>query len=309
MKQNFIHPALAYVLPALAVLALPLTAHAAPPAACAHISHDSVQDSAQGASYTGLVVSTGDGRSTLHAAHMQFAAPAGSSPDSVHAMAEAASLLLLSSVTGQHNAACSSWLSEQGTAAQAILASGKSLGMSWKSASIVVGAAQVSVGTAQLQLQGRTGTGRSAATLNLGGLHYHNVANQGLLPTQAHAAFSVPVNELPALLAAIGGRSTAAPAVHVDIAELRAAQKDSVLSGHGQATLTGDVSATSASGHLEISNLEGLISTARAEGQIKLATALVLARLVSHRSGNANTWDTSWSSGVLTVNGFPLPIK
>ena len=113
MKQNFIHPALAYVLPALAVLALPLTAHAAPPAACAHISHDSVQDSAQGTSYAGLVVSTGDGRSTLHAAHMQFAAPAGTRPDSVHTIAAAPSLLLLPSVPGHPNAHLPPWPSQQ----------------------------------------------------------------------------------------------------------------------------------------------------------------------------------------------------
>ena len=95
--------------------------------------------------------------------------------------------------------------------------------------------------------------------------------------------------------------------IHIHITDLNASRGDIALHGYGQATFTGDMRSSTASGHLEISHLDTLIALTRAERQMNLMAALVLARLVSHHTDTANTWNTAWKNDVLTVNGFPLP--
>lgn len=283
-------------------------ANAAPPSNCATISATSEETTAKGLIYHDLAVSSPNGVTSLHVKKLVFSGFAPNA-DATQDLAQAASLLLVSAMTGQHNAACTQWLKAQGQLVVTGLQSGKAYDLTWNNATVVHGSAHVSVTTAHYQMQGSSTAQTSAATLNMSGLTFQNVANQQLLPSNARAAFSLPTAELPALMSAIGGQSEAAPAVHATISNFEASEGHARLQGHGQATLTGNVAATSASGHLEITNLEELIEKARAAHQMKLAAGLVLGRLVSHHSGEQNTWDTTWEGGVLTVNGFPLPIK
>ncbi|WP_124305949.1 DUF945 family protein [Acetobacter pasteurianus] len=281
-------------------------AFAAPPSGCAVVSRASGQETAQGVTYQNLVLRTPDGGTTFKAGHLTLHG-SGETPEAAHDLADAASLLLMSAMTGHHNAACTDWLNTQGKRVLAGLQAGKSYDLTWQNATLTHGAAQVSVNTARYQMQG--GSATASASLGMDGVSFHNVANQDLLPTAAHATFSLPAAEVPALMSAIGGRSTSAPAVHATISSFDATQGDASLHGNGVATLTGNVNNTSASGHLEITNLETLIDKARTAKQMKLAAGMVVARLVSHKHGEQNTWDTKWESGVLTVNGFPIPLK
>ena len=284
------------------------TALAAPPTACATVSASAEEDTPKGLIYHDLSVRAPSGTTSLHVKKLVFTGQA-SSPEATQDLAQAASLLLVSAMTGHHNAACTQWLMEQGRLVTSSLQSGGHYDLTWNNATVEQGAAHVNATMAHYQIQGAATPRTSAATLSMSGLSFHNVLNQQLMPSAAHAAFSLPTSELPTLMSAIGGRSTAAPAVHATISSFEASEGTVRLQGHGQATLTGDVAATSASGHLEISNLEERIEKARAAHQMKLAAGLVLGRLVSHRAGEQNTWDTTWEGGVLTVNGFPLPIK
>ncbi|MBS0964916.1 hypothetical protein JK165_02195 [Acetobacter okinawensis] len=308
MKQNSPFSLHLLGVVSLCAIAPAETALAAPPAGCATVHASSEEDTPKGLIYHDLSVSAPSGITSLHVKKLVFAGRA-SSAQATQDLAQAASLLLVSTMTGQHNAACTQWLTEQGKQVVAGLQSGAAYDLTWNSATIEHGAAHVNVATARYQMQGTAGPHTSSASLSMSGLSFHNVANQQLLPSAAQAAFSLPTAEIPALISAVGGRSTAAPAVHATISNFEASEGTVRLQGHGQATLTGDVAATSASGHLEITNLEELIEKARTARQMKLAAGLVLGRLVSHRSGEQNTWDTTWTGGVLTVNGFPLPIK
>lgn len=296
---------------ALALVSVALTrpALAAPPASCAVISHGGVRSTGQSITLDATTLRTPDGSTSLTIKQMQFSANTANTAQSLQDQADAASLLLLSAMTGHHNAACSEWLQRQGQNVATGLKAGANYALSWNTASIQRGTARVGLSAAALKLQGNTTAHTSAATLSMSGLSFHNVANQELLPSSAQAAFSLPASELPALMAAVGGRAEQAPAVHVTISNFAAQRSTVHLQGNGSATLTGDVNATSASGHLEITNLETLIETARSAQQMKLAAGLVLARLVSKKAGDANAWNTTWSGGVLTVNGFPLPLK
>ena len=309
MKQNspfFLH-LLGVV--SLCTITTAETAMAAPPTACATVSASSEEDTPKGVIYHDLNVRAPSGTTSLHVKKLVFVGQAPT-PQATQDLAQAASLLLVSAMTGRHNAACTQWLMDQGRQVTSGLEAGGSYDLTWSNATVEQGAAHVNVTTARYQMQGSSSSrSSSSASLSMSGLSFHNVLNQQLLPSAARATFSLPTSELPALMGAIGGRSAAAPAVHATISNFEASEGTVKLQGHGQATLTGDVAATSASGHLEITNLEELIEKARAARQMKLAAGLVLGRLVSHRSGEQNTWDTTWEGGVLTVNGFPLPIK
>ena len=288
-----------------AVVPLWATQAAAPPASCAVITHGATHDSAHGVTYEDVNVRTPDGTSGLTAGKMTFS---GTTADAAHDQADAASLLLMSAITGHHNAACSDWLEQQGKAASATLKAGGTYDITWNNAVLTHGSGRVMSSTAHFKVEGSTSAHTSAATLALSGLSFQNISNEALLPSSADAAFSLPASELPSLMSAIGGKSATAPAVHVTISSFDAARDTVHLKGNGTATLTGNVAATSAGGHLEISNLEALIEKARTAKQMKLAAGLVLARLVSHAQNDANVWNATWEGGVLTVNGFPLPI-
>lgn len=281
-------------------------AHAAPPHECVTLTHGATHDTPQGVIYDSVQLHTPDGQSTLNARHLTLNGKP-TDPAATDDLAAAASLLVLAAMTNTHTPGCSAWLAQQGQTAEATLQAGKALDLTWQGASVTHRTAKVMLGGLHFQIQG--GTPLASATLALSGISYHNVANQGLLPSDAQARFTLPSRELAGLMDAIGGRSTASPAVHTTLSAFTATQGDIRLEGHGSATLTGNVNTTSAQGHLEISNLPELIQHARDEQQLKLAAGLALARLVSHREGERNTWDTIWESGVLTVNGFPLPLK
>lgn len=287
------------------VVPLRATQAAAPPASCAVISHGATQDSPHGVTYESVVVRTPDGSSELTAGKMSFT---GSSAETAHDQADAASLLLMSAITGHHNAACSDWLARQGQTAAATLKAGGGYDITWSKTVLTHDSSRITSNSAHFKVDGSTSAHTSAAALALSGMSFQGISNEALLPSSASATFSLPVSELPALMAAIGGRSSAAPAVHVTISSFDATRDSVHLKGNGTATLTGDVNATTASGHLEISNLEALIEKARTARQMKLAAGLVLARLVSHAQNDVNVWNTIWQGGVLTVNGFPLPL-
>ena len=281
-------------------------AHAAPPPECVTLTHGATHETPQGVTYDAVQLHTPDGQSTLSARHLTLnGKPADSA--ATDDLASAASLLVLAAMTNTHTSGCSAWLSQQGQTAENALRAGKTLDLTWQGAAITHRTAKVALGSLRFQIQG--GASLASATLALSGISYHNVANQSLLPSNAQARFTLPARELAGLIDAIGGRSTASPAVHTTLSTFTATQGDIRMEGHGSATLTGNVNTTSALGHLEITNLPELIQHAREEQQMKLAAGLALARLVSHREGERNTWDTTWESGVLTVNGFPLPLK
>ena len=283
---------------------------AAPPASCAIVNHGGKQVTDKNITYTSSTISTPDHKTSLSIGEMSYTISAAASATDLQDQADAASLLLVSAMVGHHNAACSAWLKKQGQAIATGLEAGQSYNLTWSNASISHQKTGISLSSAALSLSGKTGEGNAAASLAMQGLAYKNIANQDLLPESAHAAFSLPSSELPGLMAAIGGKTKEAPAVHVTISDLSAQNSDITLGGHGSAVLTGNVDATSAEGHLEIQNIESLIQKVRAIGQLKLAAALVMARFVSHReSDGGNAWNATWSGGILTVNGIPLPIK
>lgn len=281
-------------------------AQAAPPASCAVITHGATHDSAQGVTFENVTIRTPDGGNGLNAGKVTFT---GASGEAGHDQSDAASLLLFSAITGQHTAACSAWLEQQGQTAAKALKAGGTYTIGWNSLALTKGATRITASSAHFKVEGSTSAHTSAATLALAGLTYHEISSEALLPSSAEAAFSLPASELPALMAAIGGKSATAPSVHVTISSFDAARDTVHLKGNGTATLTGNVAATSASGHLEVSNLSALIDKARTAKQMKLAAGLVLARLVSHSQNDANVWNATWEGGVLTVNGFPLPLK
>ncbi|OUI91737.1 hypothetical protein HK19_03945 [Acetobacter persici] len=309
MKHNTIPSPAGLILMSLglcaAVVPLRTTQAAAPPATCAVITHGATQDSAHGVTYENVVVHAPDGSGGLTASKMTLT---GGTAEAAHDQADAASLLLMSAITGRHNTACSDWLAQQGKIAAATLKAGGGYDITWTNAVLTHGSSRVNSSKAHFKVDGSTSAHTSAATLALSGMSFQGISNEALLPSSASAAFSLPASELPALMAAIGGRASAAPAVHVTISSFDAVRDTVHLKGNGTATLTGDVNATTASGHLEISNLEALIEKARDARQMKLAAGLVLARLVSHAQNDVNVWNTVWQGGVLTVNGFPLPL-
>ena len=300
----------------------PITAqkeHSSLPQTCAHIRYTKVNITEKGVSYHNLTLTIpSDSFSQqqtpyrLHAAQMQLTAQPFSSlpqPKNIfNNMAEAASVALVLSLTGHHNAACAHWLEKQGQQAWRFLIEGKNMAFSWNAATISLGKVALGLKSAQLILQGSTHDKRSEASLAFNGLDYHNIAYEAFFPSQAHVTFSIPASELPTFLSTLGTTTAKADqAIHIHVTDLNASRGDIALHGYGQATFTGDMHSSTASGHLEISHLDTLIALTRAERQMNLMAALVLARLVSHHTDTANTWNTAWENGVLTINGFPLP--
>lgn len=324
------------LLPILFFLTLHTTAHAAPlsqttapttaqkeqsslPQTCARIRYTKLNTTEKGVSYRNLTLTIPSLNASqqhtpyrLHAVQMQLTAQPFSSlshaKEVFRNMAEAASVALVLSLTGHHNAACAHWLEKQGQQAWRLLIEGKNMAFSWNAATISLGKAALGLKSAQLILQGSTHDKRSEASLAFNGLEYHNIAYEEFFPAQAHVTFSIPASELPTFLSTLGTTTAKADqAIHIHVTDLNASRGDIALHGYGQATFTGDMRSSTASGHLEISHLEALIALTRAERQMNLMAALVLARLVSHHTDTANTWNTAWKNDVLTVNGFPLP--
>ncbi|WP_243429739.1 hypothetical protein [Acetobacter sacchari] len=269
---------------------------APPPGGCARISHDG----GSGGAMTHVHVSMDDGAATLDATRETYTG----SDDSV---ADAASVLLLSAFIGLHKSACSAWLEAEGKQAEADLADKQKLSVGWTGAHIRRHELQLGLGDARLSVS-IDGT-QANANLSMSGVSVTGVSAPSLAPQSAAAAFSLPLKDVATLMAATGGKPSSMPAVHVTINSLTARREQVQFTGHGVATLTGDVNHTSASGHLEVRHIKDLIDLARQDSQMRVAAALVLARLVSHRDGDVSAWDTTWEGGVLTVNGVPLPLK
>lgn len=273
------------------------------PAGCATIHHENAGSGEDHAAFSHITVTFPGDSGTLTAAGQTLTGTTGSAGD----VADASSVLLLAALTGHHNAACSQWLETEGKVAQASLAAGHALKLAWTSATVKRGALHVSMAGAGLAISG-TGSNATAA-LTFSGVATSGTAATSLIPSSAQASFSLPTNELASLMAATAGKSTQLPAVHVTIQSLSAKRDTVELSGNGRATLTGEHESASASGHLEIRDIGTLIQKAQQDSQTKIAAALVLARIVSHKSGDSNTWDTNWEGGILTVNGVPLPLR
>lgn len=280
----------------LCAAGFPVSAGAATaPAACARITHGS-----GGAPH---ITVTSDGNTLSASGETLTGVPEAQSAD----LADAASVLLLAAVTGHHNAACSDWLETEGKVAESALAASHALSLSWTGVSVHHGSQITAAGAVSLTL--KAGSPDAQATLSVRNVSYSGISIAPVLPASAAAQFSLPASELASLMAATAGKPANLPAVHVTIRSLTAQRETVTLSGNGRATLTGSNDSASASGHLEVTDIGTLTDRMREAGQTKVAAALILARLVSHHSGSANTWDTTWEGGVLTVNGVPLPLK
>ncbi|NHN83703.1 hypothetical protein GOB93_03485 [Acetobacter musti] len=289
----------------VAGILLPSALRAAPvPAECARVTHGNAGSATGEIILDRVTVTSGSGGDVLMATRQTFS---GAGAESGQELADAASVLLLAAFTGHHNAACSGWLEAEGRAAEKALAGSHNLDMSWSGADIRHGKLHVSVGTAHLALK-NSGADANAA-LSFDGVSVSGMTAQSLMPSTASASFSLPSDELASLMAATAGKSASLPAVHATIHSLTAQRDTIVLSGNGRATLTGETGSTSAGGHLEVRDISALIDRARQDNQMKLAAALILARMVSHKITDGNAWDTTWEGGILTVNGVPLPLK
>jgi hypothetical protein len=278
------------------------------PAACATIRHSGGTGGDSSADYSHVTVTFPEHGGSLTAERLTLSgAKVDVGEDTAGDLADASSVLLLAALTGHHNAACSQWLETEGRAAEAGLRAGQKLSVAWNGGAASRGALRISFGSATLAI-GPEG-GNAAARLSFSGVSTSGTQITALLPSSAQASFSLPTSELAALMASTAGKATRLPAVHVTINSLSARRDTVELSGSGHAVLTGENANASAGGHLEIRDIEGLIDRARQDGQNKVAAALVIARLVSHKRTDSNTWDTTWEGGVLTVNGVPLPLR
>ncbi|MCH4090566.1 hypothetical protein [Acetobacter sp.] len=279
------------------------TLAASVPAGCATIHHQDAGSGGDHAAFSHVTVTFPGDSGTLSATGQTLTGTTGSAGD----VADASSVLLLAALTGHHNAACSQWLETQGQVAQASLAAGHALHLVWTSIAVKRATLHVSIANAALTINGSGSDAK--ASLTFSGVTTSGTAATSLLPSSAQASFSMPTNEMASLMAATAGKSTQLPAVHVTIQSLSAKRDTVELSGNGRATLTGEHGSASASGHLEIRDIGTLIQKAQQDSQTKIAAALVLARIVSHKNGDSNTWDTNWEGGILTVNGVPLPLR
>lgn len=270
------------------------------PAGCASIHHDGADN---GAAFDHVVVTFPGNGGTLTATHETLSG-AG---ESATGLADASSVLLLAALVGHHNAACSQWLENEGNAAEAALQAGHGLNVSWSNVSARHATLRIALATTSLAIS-RQGSD-AGASLSMTGVTTSGVEAPSMIPQSAQAVFSLPADELAGLMASTAGKLAQLPAVHVTIHSLTAKRDTVELSGNGRATLTGQNSSASASGHMEIKDLSSLIDKARQDSQTKIAAALIIARLVSHKSSGSNTWDVNWEGGILTVNGVPLPLK
>lgn len=276
---------------------------AAPPAACVVIHHDEARQS-DGVTQKNIVASIPDGPS-LHAS--EFHVQGVASGEQASELGDAASVLLLTAIAAHHSDACSDWLKNEGEAAKTALASGHNPSFKWSHLTINNQKLKITASSASFLLT-RHDQGKARGEVALADVVVDGANAPKLLPQAAKATFSLPEDEIAALTQAVGGRSTAAPVAHVTIEALTARRDDITLSGNGTANLTGSPDSATASGHMEITNLNNLVSLAREEHQTKLATGLMIASLVSHKNNGIQSWDVVWKSGILTVNHLPIPL-
>lgn len=94
----------------------------------------------------------------------------------------------------------------------------------------------------------------------------------------------------------------------LDVRSIRAVYGESVINGHGMLHSAEDWTHSSGQLHLDIRNIDDLMSVIRERTSSGIASALAIARLMAHRDGEQTSWDIGLSSGVVSINNIPLPI-
>lgn len=242
----------------------------------------------------------------LHAARLQAsaggAAPVGAAV--LEQASSAAAAALLTALSGRHAGGCPDAVLQ---AAMRPLAHGLEGGgryeFTWSDVSVRSGATRFGARHLSLHV---AGDGQAAhLTAALDGAVSNDPAS-GLLPESLDLRAALPASQVPALLSAAGGHG--AP-VDVTIEQADAHRGGTALSGHGEARIARTPDESSGQGHVSAQGIDTLIEAATESGLDRLRTALFLAKLVAHRSGDRADWDLLWQGGTLLVNNVPLPLR
>lgn len=285
-----------------------IEAFAAPPSDCVILKYGSVHKTPAGITYNDYLISSLDGQTRLHSAQFTFSSGVADFNVSQN-LAQAASLLMLSTITSRHDTACTAWLLSQGKEVLTALSNHHENKGVWQNSIIENGDIHIGMGTFAYRMQPFSPQQTSRVTAYARRLTYQNVAYQEIFPSYAQIIFDLPAYELPALMSSTGGQDQELPAVHASIKQILATRDSVKFEAAGQATITGNLALSYVKGDVGITNMEALIEKTRKAEQMRLTAALVLSRFVSHRGNNKNSWKVTWEGGVLTVNGFPVPMK
>lgn len=230
---------------------------------------------------------------------------------SLRDMSLAASLALLSGVTGQHSMGCSEeyFISVFEPLIEHLNQGGK-ISIVWKNFKASYNNQTTHFATAKIELSGTQGGKTYQGVLSTSGVYVTPQSQTAaLMPQDATLDFSLPAKDLPALMTSLSGRLSDKAVVPVTISKLEADKSQIHLHGDGTVTLTSKSSHILGKGHLAISNYDDLIALLQQKGLRKASTVAILARLVAHHSDKTHSWDIDWEDGVLTVNHVPLPIQ
>ncbi|RBM05406.1 hypothetical protein [Novacetimonas cocois] len=232
---------------------------------------------------------------------------------SLQDLEDAASLVMVASLSGHHSDHCPNAYFLQAVAPVLDgVQSGKSYDLVWDNGVMSTGTVHLSFRRAHLRLTGgSTPDAQAVMTLETQGVNINGSKNhllEATMPQQASASASMPVSSMGPLAAAIVGHAAESVAVPVELTSVKAVRDTMQISGNGKATLTGNADASAGEGHIAVQHLDDIIATLRDSGQTKASAALVLAKLFGHRGTNGTSWDVNWDAGVLTVNHIPLPI-
>ncbi|POF64272.1 hypothetical protein CFR73_02795 [Novacetimonas maltaceti] len=248
----------------------------------------------------------------LHAGDIT-ATGSGMNAAELHDLEDAASLVMVATLTGHHSDHCpNSYFLQVVAPVLDGVQSGKSYDLVWDNADMSTGTVHLFFRRAHLRLTGgRTPDAPAVMTLETQGVNINGSKNhllEATMPQQASASASMPASDIVPLAAAIVGHPSESVAVPVELTSVRAVRDTMQISGNGKATLTGNADASAGEGHIAVQHLDDIIATLRDSGQTKASAALVLAKLFGHRSSTGTSWDVNWDAGVLTVNHIPLPI-
>lgn len=255
----------------------------------------------------------GDAQRTFHAGDIT-ATGTGLDPQALRDMEDVASLVLLATLTGHHSEGCAQdYFTAAATPIMEGLRAGRSYDLTWQDGQLTSGATKLSFHRAHLHLGGaRSDSTPATLTLDTQGVGITGTRNTLLasaLPQQATANASVPGSALVSLATAITGHPAHNVMVPLHVSSLNAQRGSMQVTGNGDANLTGNTDASSATGHIQVQNLDAVIDTLRNAGQTRASAALVLAKLFGHKAASGGTsWDVNWEGGVMTVNHIPLPI-
>ncbi len=241
----------------------------------------------------------------FHASHLSATARNATLPlGALGHASTAAAAALLGALTGHHDAGCSDQAFKDAIApvAQAI-AHGGHASFAWTGVSLRSGTRRMGAARIALQLDGAGDTAHLA--LQISGAASNDPAAP-LLPERLELNASLPASELPALVAAAGGRG--AP-VDLTIDQIHAVRGDTTLTGNGQARIAADPAENSGTAHVTVAGYDSLVDAAGTAGLQKIRTALFLAKLMAHQNGGNADWDLKWQGSTLLVNNVPLPIR